>query len=243
VSTAPASNDLPQRRLTRQSTAQQVADILRDDIISGSLERGRPLREESVAAAFAVSRRSARDALRILEGDGLVRHQRNRGSTVTDFSPEDLDDLYAARTVIEPAAARRCTDQAARSTPAFAALAQAMADLRRATAADDRRGIVAADVHFHVALAGLLGSPRIDKFFAAIASEMMYAIALLEAHEKIRTSHRPQESLDEHQAIFDALVAGQAELAHRLVVEHLDVSNRSLGAVVAPRRSAGQTVT
>lgn len=233
MSVVAATDRAPGRRPSgATSTADQVADRLRDDIVCGALGRGRPLREESIAATYQVSRRSARDALRILEGDGLVRHQRHRGSTVADLTAEDVRDLYAARRVVELAAVRRCSDPGVRESASFSAFTDAIADLRQATEQEDRRRIVQADIRFHVAIVGLLGSPRLERCYASLASEMGFAIAILEAFEKRGAADRPAESLAEHQAIYDALATGAVRAAERLLSQHLDSSSATLSAAV-----------
>lgn len=226
--------DMPMAALpSRATTGEQVADLLQDAIMSGHLRRGTPLREEEVATRFGVSRRSARDALRVLESHGLVRHQRHKGSAVTDFTAADVRDIYRTRRVLELAAAQRCADEPeVRGDARFAALTNALRRLADASGRGDMRGIVDADVGFHAAVVGLLGSARTDRFFGALAVEMRYAIAIIESEHQ-ETVYRPREALAEHQAIYDALAAGPVDEAKRLIWEHVDSNCERLVAIVS----------
>src|ERR1700684_3146189 len=87
--------------IRRQSTAEQVAAAIRDAIFSGRLTPGSSLREIPLAEELGVSRNSVREAVRILEGEHLVRYQMNRGTAVANFTDQEIDDLFAARQVLE----------------------------------------------------------------------------------------------------------------------------------------------
>src|SRR5581483_3474572 len=92
--------------IRRVSTAKQVAGALRTAILEGRLLPGTQLGEVQVAEGLGVSRNSVREAVRILEGEYLVRYEMNRGSVVAEFTDEEIDDLFAARAVLELAGVR-----------------------------------------------------------------------------------------------------------------------------------------
>ncbi|WP_431236030.1 GntR family transcriptional regulator (plasmid) [Mycolicibacterium psychrotolerans] len=220
--------DLP----SRSTTGEQVAELIRDQIMSGGLKRGAALREESIANDFQVSRRTVRDALRVLEDNGLVRHQRHKGSTVTDFGVADINDMYESRRLLEVGAAQWwCEQPEDVANSRFAALEDAYDLLALMMQRGDTRRIVEADLAFHARIIGLLGSPRVDKFFSTIATEMVYALAILES--SLRESEtRPDASLAEHRAIFDALATKSSPLAAELVEEHIHVNRARLVTIV-----------
>lgn len=218
----------------RPSTGEQVANLLQDAIMSGLMRRGTPLREEQIAGQFEVSRRSARDALRVLESQGLVRYRRNKGSAVTNFTVDDVRDIYQTRKVLELAAAGNCAVERKECIPPirFEALKAALGRLAQACQLGDTRAMVEADVSFHAAVVGLLDRTRLDSFFAGLAVEMRYAIAIieLEQHEAI---YRPREAFVEHEAIYKALVSGDAATAQTLIEEHIDSNCNRLVAIVS----------
>lgn len=94
MSTAPA------RR--RQATASEtLAAALRAEILSGDTKPGAMLRQEDLAARFAMSRIPVRDALRLLEAEGLVTIASNRGAHVTRLSGEEVAEIFHLRILLE----------------------------------------------------------------------------------------------------------------------------------------------
>ncbi len=83
-----------------------VADRLRADILESRLKPGEWLRQERLAQAYGVSQMPVREALKQLAAEGLVEHVPYRGVRIVEFSPEDVEDLYACRAFIEGMAAR-----------------------------------------------------------------------------------------------------------------------------------------
>lgn len=77
-------------KLRRTTTAQQVADGLSELIMSGRFEPGTRLRESAIAAELGVSRNTVREAVRVLQLGGLVRHEVNRGAVVITPTSENV---------------------------------------------------------------------------------------------------------------------------------------------------------
>jgi len=80
---------------------RQVADALREAILSGELQPGEKLREIDLAERFGVSRNPVREAIGELEQQGLIISQPNRGKTVISPSDEDLRQAYQVRASLE----------------------------------------------------------------------------------------------------------------------------------------------
>lgn len=98
---APARTVRPPVRLQRQTMAGQVADELRRRIISGDYVEGEQLLQEQLAQDFGVSKVPVREALHLLEAEGLITQQFHRGAVVTGISPRDLMELFELRAQIE----------------------------------------------------------------------------------------------------------------------------------------------
>ncbi|MFC6160040.1 GntR family transcriptional regulator [Kribbella sp. NPDC058693] len=215
--------------LNRGTTAEEVATLLRETIMDGRLKPGEQLREEGLSAQFDVSRRTIRDALGILARERIVRHYRHKGSRVVLFTEEDIRDLYRVRTTLEGSAAARAatlTDAQLRQ------LSEAFDRLAEATDSGQAQAIVQRDLEFHQAVVGLIGSTRVDDFFAGIAVEMRFALSILETTYQ-ESTHRPAEALAEHRAILEAFLHRDTPEAARLVQEHADSNERLLVEVVA----------
>lgn len=202
--------------LRRGTTAEELASVLREMIMTGALAPEQQLREEHLSVQFDVSRRTVRDALGILAHERIVRHYRHRGSRVVQFSEDDIHDLYGIRRTLEGAAATQVRRAPA---PKFDELKRAFDELSHATGTGVAADIVRRDLEFHRAVVGLLDSPRFDEFFSTIAVEMRFALAIIET-TYAESEQRPDEALEEHRAIYAALVARDVRLAKRLLDEH-----------------------
>lgn len=211
-------------RLQRSTTAEEVAGVLRELIMGGEIAADAALGEAALSERFEVSRRTVRDALGLLEHEGLVRHHRHKGSRVTRLEADDIRDLYRVRRTMELAAAQSVERSSAEGQAALTTAFERLSDATRARSAPD---IVSRDLEFHQAVVGLLGSPRFDSFFAAIAVEMRYALSILESSVQ-ESTRRPRAALAEHRAIYEALIRGDREKACALVLEHTMVNEELL---------------
>ncbi len=90
-----------------QNTAEMIAAALRSAIVRGKLLSGQSLRQDEIAAQFAVSKIPVREALVQLQAEGLVRLIPNRGAVVSTLTPAQVDEIYTMRRALEPIALRR----------------------------------------------------------------------------------------------------------------------------------------
>jgi DNA-binding GntR family transcriptional regulator len=88
--------------IPRQSLTSAVADRLRDQIMRGEIPEGAQLRQDLIATQFHVSRIPVREALRQLDAEGLITIVPNRGAVVPELSPDDIEELFAIRALLEP---------------------------------------------------------------------------------------------------------------------------------------------
>jgi DNA-binding GntR family transcriptional regulator len=92
----------PDSAIPRQSLTSAVADKLRDQIIRGEIPEGAQLRQDAIAAQYHVSRIPVREALRQLDAEGLIAIVPNRGAVVPALSPNDIEELFSIRALLEP---------------------------------------------------------------------------------------------------------------------------------------------
>lgn len=88
--------------IPRQSLTVAVADKLRDQIIRGEIPEGAQLRQDAIATQYRVSRIPVREALRQLDAEGLIAIVPNRGAVVPALSPDDVEELFSIRALLEP---------------------------------------------------------------------------------------------------------------------------------------------
>ena len=84
------------------SAPSRVAEVLREEILTGTLAPGERLTQEDIAARFGASRQPVRDALRQLEGDGLITMVANSGAWVSKLSERECHEAYQVRERLEP---------------------------------------------------------------------------------------------------------------------------------------------
>jgi DNA-binding GntR family transcriptional regulator len=86
------------------ATTQRIADQLRRAILAGEIAPGDHIRQQEIAARFGVSRLPVREALRILEAEGLTQHETNKGARVCRLDMQELQVVYQIRERLEPLA-------------------------------------------------------------------------------------------------------------------------------------------
>src|SRR5262249_41070018 len=110
-----------------------AARRLRSEILSGALVPGERLIEEQLTRRFGTSRAPLREALRLLEQQGLVEHLPRRGVRVTQLSPREVDELFGLRDLLERFAVRQALPL--RDRGGLAVLEARLADMERAAGA------------------------------------------------------------------------------------------------------------
>ena len=83
------------------AASARVADYLRHAILTGEIRPGEWIRQEEVAERLGSSRLPVREALRILEAEGLTEHERHRGARVPSLSRHEVDVIYRMREQLE----------------------------------------------------------------------------------------------------------------------------------------------
>jgi DNA-binding GntR family transcriptional regulator len=195
--------------IQRQSTTEQVADALRQAILSGHVLPGTPLREATLAAELGVSRNTIREAARILGSEGLVRHQMNRGIVVADITGQDVGDIYTARAALEMAGLEALMTH--RDPAVYRKLADLADQIELAFGRGDITDVLDGDRLFHATLVAATGSPRLQRFHAQLQQEQRLALSLAE-----RSSHQLGRTADDHQRLLDALRGNRAQARTQL---------------------------
>jgi DNA-binding GntR family transcriptional regulator len=223
--------DLEGLVLRRTTTAQQVADALSARILAGGFAPGSRLRESAIAGELGISRNTVREAVRILELGRLVRYEVNRGAVVISPTPEKVDALYTARHRLESAAVSRPVTgrDLTRLQEAF----DRLVDVART---QDAREIVPVDLDFHAAIVAMMGSERIDEFFADLTNELRFYLMVLSVAD--REYEKPEEVVAEHRRILDAIVSGDPTAAVEAVTAHIQVNAARVQEILtAPPRT------
>lgn len=206
------------------SLVEYVYGHLRDGIVRSTYRQGEPLRPPAIAAELEVSVIPVREAVRLLEADGLVEITPNRGARVAGMSPADLTDIYDTRKVLEAEALRRSSPRltAEDLTTAQEHLDRMVLAYRRDDIGEGMRWHRA----FHDRLYARAGSPRIlgliETLWSASDRYLWLSPTLL---------NRP-DFRDEHEAILRAVRDGDAEAARHALDVHHDLALQRIRATI-----------
>ncbi|MGH8794541.1 MAG: GntR family transcriptional regulator [Stackebrandtia sp.] len=211
--------------LGRSSTAERIAEILRERIIEGLLRPGARLSEDAIGRALGVSRNTLREAFRLLSHERLVVHELNRGVFVRTLSSDDVVDLFRARRLVE-CSALRC---AAPTREALKPLRAAVEDGERAAAAGRGADTGTANMRFHQGIAALAGSRRVDEVMRQLLAELRLVFLAMDDPNRF---HKPY--VERNREILARLEAGEVPRAQDLLAEYLADAERQLLDVFAP---------
>ena len=100
---------------TTKSTADLIADQLRNAILQGDLKTGQQLKQDQIAAELAVSKIPVREALAQLRKEGLVEIRPNRGAIVSSLTFEEIEEIFEMRLALETVALRKAIPNMAES--------------------------------------------------------------------------------------------------------------------------------
>lgn len=202
--------------------AEDAADRLRDEILSGRLSRGERLVEARIAAELHVSRGPVREAFKLLRAEGLLQEEPRRGTYVVSLSPDDVRELYDLRAAVEARAARLVARS--HTERGLQQLRDGLEALAVAAAAGDVRTVSRADLEFHETVVRLSGNSRLLAVFQRSAPLLKTLIAL---DEHLYASL--DEIADEHRPMLEAIEQGDEEAASHRFEAHVDRA----GALVA----------
>lgn len=218
------SNPAP---LAGRSTAEALAQRLREAILSGTLPGGQPLRQEELAEQFGTSRLPVREALWQLSAEGLVALTPNRGAVVTRLSADEVEEIFDIRGGLESTALRLAIPQL---SPAI--LAQARAILREIDQEPDSARWDALNWSFHAALYAPAQRPRLLAMIRAmhdnVGRYMRMYLALMNFQAR---------SQAEHYAILGACERYDSAAAIELLTQHLNYASTQLSSYLREHHS------
>lgn len=226
---APETVDKSRGRLT-----DEVCKRIADDIVLGHFAPGARLEEYALAERYGVSRTPVREAIKLLAISGLVVYKPNRGASVAQMTPEQLDYTFEAIGELEAACARHAAlrmNEAERAR--LAALHEAS---RAALQSRDMETYSALNVEFHELIMDAAHNPVLKEVTAALRTRVTPF-----RRTQFRDFERIGASFAEHATIVEALLSGDALGAFREMRAHL-LSARSASQRLSPLWGKGEAV-
>jgi DNA-binding GntR family transcriptional regulator len=197
-----------------KSTADQIADHIRDAIFSGRYVPGDRLKETEIASWLAVSRTPVRESLHKLEAEGLAESQPNKGVIVPLIDDQDIDEICELRTLIELYCVRKFIRIATERH--FEEMENIIRQMKNSLSGKDIPNYFALSLDFHAYYIRHCQNGRMYAFFNSIRNTMRMAQSILG-----KTDSFYQTSLNEHLEIMSLLKkrSPQCEKALRLHIE------------------------
>ncbi|SLN38840.1 GntR family transcriptional regulator [Oceanibacterium hippocampi] len=197
--------------------ARQVARKLREMIIAGRYAPGEPLRQDVIAEQLGTSRMPVREALRVLETEGLVLLVPNKGASVAPLDPREVGEIYEMRVAAETLALRLAIPELSN------ARIDRAARLQESVEAGDLAAFGRLNKAFHMTLYEACGRPRLLAHVAGLndLSDRYLRLA-------IRALDYDKRSNDEHRALLDACRRRDKPAALNLLEQHITVAGQAL---------------
>ena len=204
--------------LNPPSLVQLAADAVRKMIFSGELKPGERLIEERLTSQLGISRPPLREAMRILENEGLIVPLPRRGAIVATLTQNDVYEILTLRWHLERMAIELGVP--VRDPALLNGCRVSLAQMDRSAIEGDRSGIVEADYAFHSAIIALPSHKRLQQCYASVRQQLLLSIAadlvVLKPSEDL---HR---HVKRHQQLFDFIEAGDQQRALAELAVHRD---------------------
>jgi len=211
--------------ILRDSTPSIIARRLRDAVANGEFQPGQQLTEATLAASFGVSRGPLREAMQRLTQEGLLVSHRNRGLFVMELDEPTIRDIYLARGAIERTAVRQAVELGAGAEAET--LIEVVEEMRDYENRPTHPAVSALDMRFHEQLVALSRSPRLILMHGTLLTQVRLCLAWMQG-----TYDSVEYRVAEHADIARAIVAGDGDLADRLLCEHMEDGLRRVLATV-----------
>jgi len=235
----PAASSARAGQPSRMQLHHQVAERIRTAILEGELQPGQWLRQERLAQEYGVSQMPVREALRQLAAEGLVEHVPFHGVRVIEFSPDDVEDLYAHRSFLEGLAARYAAENV---TPEeLVELRELYLRMKQRLAPEDLAEYRHLNRRFHELISGASRRAYLVRVLSRIWTTFP---TMLWGNFDVASRSLPGRDvsdLQEHEALLVALENRDAEGAEALARRHVESAGREL--VAALRRHSGRAAS
>lgn len=197
------------------SSQTEIAQQVVESILAQKLAPGERLGEQDLADLFGVSRTLVREALMQLQARGFVEVRSRRGWYVVEPSVEDARDAFSARRIVESGILASAGDEGRPLQAVTRRLRQHIADEKSAIDGADAaaRAFLLAD--FHVCLAESMGHRSLTDVLRDLTARTTLAASLYQSR------HEARQSCQEHEAIVEALEAGDLSLARDRLLAHI----------------------
>ena len=205
--------DQQEMRVRRETLGAQVYHLLRDRILRGEIAGGSRLIQGPLSEEIGTSRIPVRDALRLLESDGLVMCDETGRYSVVQFSTEDAEEVYAIRRQLEPFAVELAAK--AMTPAAMGEIKSLFNELGKAARRRQLEKYIAINTSFHMAIYEASGMVRLVRIIRGLYSGVPSLTPIVLEGRMVR-------SQQEHAEVVDRLAARDGAGAARAMDRHIE---------------------
>ena len=210
-------------RIQTTSTPELLASQIREAVANGEIAAGEPLHQEVLAARFGVSRSPVREALRLLESEGVIVYHSNKGAVVAQTTAADIEEMFEIRALLEPMLMRHLA-----STVDPASVGRWKGALERFEREDDPRTWLALHAAFHEEINT---AAKRDRTAAIIRQNRALVAQRDQAGPTVATIRKQLEGCD--RKLLSALSRRDPDAAARAVDAHVRYGRKSALALTA----------
>jgi DNA-binding GntR family transcriptional regulator len=198
------------------SMATLAADALRAMVLSGDMRPGDRVVENRLTAELGVSRPPLREAMRVLEQEGLIVQTPRRGAVVTPLTLHDVYEIFTLREELETAAI--ALGVPVRSPERLDRCRRAVEALEQAAREEDPARVTALGFDFHVAVVGLAGHRRLEDAYRSLSLQMRLCMAMNRRARKSRETLHGDAA--RHRRILDLAERGDTAAVQHALRHH-----------------------
>lgn len=213
-----------------RSVKLQLGDVaaayLRDQITSGNMPAGAPVRPETIAEELGISTTPAREALQALRAEGFLDLAPRRGFTVAKVDGDDIRDMFLVQSMVAGELAARAAKNATKET--VANLDKIHSELIEAAKRDDLESLEELNHAFHREINLTAAAPRLAGVIRQVsrfAPRRFYA----------SIAGWPETTVEDHSSLIEAIRKGDSDSARREMAEHVHHAGEQLASHVDKR--------
>ena len=204
--------------------AERAAEAIVLGVASGALQPGQRLVEVELARLLQMSRVPLREALKILEAQGIVESEPHRGTRIATFDEARIDEICEARLALEKIAMHGAMAAYRRDPALLARLDKILGAMERAAQHLEWIEISKADLDFHREVCRASGNAIVQKLWDALARHVLIVFG-----KEIRSERDAKTIVAQHKRLRDILAAGKAEALDDELDQHIHRLQRRKG--------------
>jgi DNA-binding GntR family transcriptional regulator len=209
------------RSLKRQTLATSVYEILRDDIINTKISPGSVIYEAALAREMGISRGPVREALQKLAAEGFIDLSPHKRAVVSSLTVQGFVDAYRVREALEVLGVKLAATNIDKDN--LEILKDLLIEMEKCSQIEDVSGFFAANEKFHKIIIVQSKNSKLIELYSSLVDQLRrYRMKSLTLRGGFL------QSCKEHQELVNALISHDAELASKLMKEHIQIPRNAL---------------